>query len=137
MDISDHFGPGSFAMDVRVKITGLPKLPAIASQLAGSDLLERLQKLRYEDGGRLVDQQVNIFGHQHVGVNPGLMTRPGLFQNGLDRFLEFRGFRQRKPVKATERDEVKSLRSLETLQAVRHRAMVVRSEDPLIAMRPR
>ena len=82
MDISDHFGPGSFAMDVRVKITGLPKLPAIASQLAGSDLLERLQKLRYEDGGRLVDQQVNIFGHQHVGVNPGLMTRPGLFQNG-------------------------------------------------------
>src|ERR1017187_1848497 len=28
--VSDYFGPGCFAMDVRVKITVLPELPAIA-----------------------------------------------------------------------------------------------------------
>ncbi|SPE25508.1 hypothetical protein SBA5_50097 [Candidatus Sulfotelmatomonas gaucii] len=34
VDISDHFGPGCFTMDVSVKITVLPKLPAIAPQFA-------------------------------------------------------------------------------------------------------
>jgi hypothetical protein len=34
VDISDYFGPGCFAIDVRVKITVLPELPAIASQFA-------------------------------------------------------------------------------------------------------
>ena len=106
MDISDHFGTGRFAADIGVEIAWLPELQAIASELAGSDLLERLEKLRHEDGGRLVDQQVNVFGHQHVSVDPCPMTRPGLFQNGLDRFLGSRRFKERKPVKATERDEV-------------------------------
>src|SRR4051812_20619999 len=32
VDISDHFGPGCFAIDVRVKITVLPELQAFASQ---------------------------------------------------------------------------------------------------------
>jgi hypothetical protein len=31
--------------------------------LAGSDLLERLQKLRQEEVGRLVDKQVHMFRH--------------------------------------------------------------------------
>ena len=125
MDISDHFGPGCLPMNVRVIIAGLPELLAIASQLAGSDLLERLQKLRHEDGGRLVDQQVNMFRHQHISVNPGLMTCPSLFQNGFDRYLGARRFKERKPVKATERDEVKSLSSLEPLQAIGHIVIVM------------
>ena len=74
MDISDHFGPGCFAIDVRVKITVLPELPAIASQFARSDLLERLQKLRHQDQRRLVDQQVDMFRHQDVSVDPGPVT---------------------------------------------------------------
>ncbi len=32
--ISDHFGPGCFTMDVRVKITVLPELRAITAQFA-------------------------------------------------------------------------------------------------------
>ena len=91
MDISDHFGPGCFAMDVRVKITVLPELRAIASQFARSDLLERLQKLRQQDQRRLVDQQVDMFRHQDISVDPGLVTCAGLFQNGFERFLGFSG----------------------------------------------
>jgi hypothetical protein len=138
VDISNHLGPGCLATDVRVKVTGLPELPAIASQFARSHLLERLQKLRQQNGWRLVDQQVNMFRHQHVSVNPGLMTRPSLFQNGFDCFFGPRCLKERKPVKATERDEVKSLRALEPLQAIGHAAIAIppgaSCEDPLIAI---
>ncbi len=87
VDISDHFGLGFLAMDVRVKIAVLPELPAIASQFARGDLLERLQKLRHQDQRRFIDQQVDMFRHQDVGIDPGLVTRAGLFENELKRFL--------------------------------------------------
>jgi hypothetical protein len=118
----------------------VPEPPTVASQLAGSNLLERFQKLRHEDDWRLVDQQVNMFRHQHVSVNPGLMTCPGLFQNGFDRFLGAPCFEERETVKATERDEMKSLRSLKTASgrmAYCHRNPATLSGDPLIAIKPR
>jgi hypothetical protein len=125
VNVANHFGPVCFATNVRVKITRLPELRAISSQLAGSDLLERLQKLRQEQVRRLVDQQVNMFGHQHVSVNPGLMTCPGLFQKVFDRFFGPGSPKERKPVKAAERDEVKGFRTLEPLQAIGHGAIVI------------
>ena len=90
MDVSNHLGPRVLATDVRVKVTWLPELLPITSQFARSGLLERLEKLRQENGWWLVDQQVKMFRHQHVCVNPGLMTRPCLFQNRFDRFLGLR-----------------------------------------------
>ena len=125
MDVSDYLRPGCFAINVRVKITGLPKLPEIASQLAESYLLEHLEKLRHENARRLVDEQMNMFGHQYVSVNPGLMTCPCVLQNGFNSFLRFRRFEERKPVKAAERAEMKSFRSLEPLQAIGHTVIVI------------
>jgi hypothetical protein len=60
VDVSDHFGPGRFVMDVRVKVSVLPELRASAAQFAGSDLLECLQKLRQQNQWRLPDYQVGI-----------------------------------------------------------------------------
>src|SRR5271157_5631161 len=73
---------------------------------------------------RLVDRQVDMFRHQDVSVDPGLMTCPGLFQNGLERLRGFRRFKERKTVKATERDELKGFRFLEPLQAIGHGSIV-------------
>jgi len=136
MNIADHFGAVCFATDVRVKIAGLPELQAIAFQLAGSDLLGRFQKLGYEDRWRLVDQQVDMLRHQHVGVNPGLMPCPGLFKNGFDRIFGFGCLKEGKPVKPTEGDEVESFRFLEPFQTIRHAVLVICGwgEDPLIAI---
>lgn len=104
-------------------------MEAIAFQFAGSDLLERFEELRYEDERRLVDQQVDVFGHEHVGINPGLMTRAGLLQDGFYRFLGARRRQERKSVKATERDEVESLRLLEAFQTDGHAVIVVPLRD--------
>ena len=64
-----------------------------------------------------------------------------MLKNGFDHFLGSRCFKERKSVKATERDEVKSFRSLETLQAIGHAAIAIPPaalcEDPLIAIGPR
>ncbi len=124
MDISDDFGPGCFAMDVRIKITVLPELRAIASQFARSDLFERLQKLSQQNLRRLVDQQVDMLRHQDISVHPGLVTRAGLLQNGFEGFLGFFHFKKRKTAVATEGDEVKCFGFLEPLQAVGHGAIV-------------
>jgi hypothetical protein len=82
-----------------------------------------------------------VFGHQHVGVNPGLVTRPGQFENGLEGFLGLRRLKERKPVKTTEGDEVKSFCSLESLQAMGHAVIVISPPTvcgvPLIAIRLR
>ena len=45
VDISNHLGPGCLATDVRVKVTGLPELLAIASQFALGRLFECFEKL--------------------------------------------------------------------------------------------
>ena len=111
-------------MDVCVKVARLPKLLALASQLAGCDLFERLEKLRNEDTRRFVDQQMDMLRHEHVCVNPGLMRCAGQFQNGFESFLWFWRLKEWKPMKAAERDEVKSLGSLEPRHAVWHGVIV-------------
>jgi ATP-dependent RNA circularization protein (DNA/RNA ligase family) len=61
---------------------------------------------------------------------------PGQFRNGLDCLPGARRIEQRKTVKATESDEVKSFRFLEPFQTVRHGPIMARY-DPVIAMRLR
>jgi len=44
-----------------------------------------------QDGRRLVDEQVDVLGHEDVGVDAGLMTGTGLFEDGLEGGLGFWG----------------------------------------------
>jgi len=71
-----------------------------------------------------------VLGHQNVSIDPGRidpgpMTRPHLFQHGLDGVPGIRRGKERKTVKTTERDEVKRLGFLEPLQAVGHGPIVI------------
>ena len=125
VDVPDHFGAGCFASYVAVKIAILPEPFAISLQFAGSGLLQGLQKLRHKDRRRLVDEQVDVLGHQDVSVDPGLMMPPNPFQNGLDGVFRARRFEKRQTVKATECDEMKSLGLLKPLQTVRHASIVI------------
>jgi hypothetical protein len=71
----------------------------------------------HEDRWRLVDEQMDVLGHEDVGVNPGLMSCARQFEHGLDGVLGTRRIEQRELVKATESDEVECFRFLEPLQA--------------------
>ena len=141
VNVPDDFGAGCFTPYIAVKITSLPEPFAITFQSAGNGLLQGLQKLGQQDRWWLVDEQVDVLGHQDVSVDSGLMTCTNPFQNSLDCVLGVRCFKERETVKATECDEVKCLRLLEPLQTVRHASIVdcaaISFEDPLIAIRLR
>jgi len=113
-------------MDVAVKVTFLPELFSLASQFARSHLLYSLEKLGHEGHRRLVDEQMDVLGHQNVGVDPRLMACASQFQYGLECVHGARRIEQRETVKATESDEVKSFRFLEPLETVRHGTIIAR-----------
>ena len=136
MNVAYHFGASIFTMDVAVKVAFLPELLALASQFTRSDLLYSLEKLGHEDRWWLVDEQMYVLGHQDVGVDPRLMSCTSRFQYGLNCLPGARRIEQRKTVKATESDEVKSFRFLEPFQTIRHGPIIARY-DPLIAIEPR
>jgi hypothetical protein len=126
MDVTDHFGASLFTTDIAVKVAFLPELLALASQFARSDLLYGFEKLGHEDRWWLVDEQMDVLGHQDVGVDSRLMSRTSLFEYGLDYILGARLIEKRETVKATEGDEVESFCFLEPFQTVRHGAIIVR-----------
>ena len=125
MNVADHFGASIFPTDIAVKVAFLPELLVLTSEFARSDLLHGFEKLGNEDRWWLVDEQMDVLGHQDVGVDPRLMSRTSQFQYGLNCVLGAWGIEKRETVKATERDEVESFCSLEPLQAVGHGSIIV------------
>ena len=75
MDVAYHFRASLFTMDVAVKVAFLPELLALASQFARRHLLYGFEKPGHENRWWLVDEQMNVLGHQDVGVDPRLMSR--------------------------------------------------------------
>lgn len=128
MNVADHFGASLFPMDVAVKVAFLPELLVTASQFARRDLLYGFEKLGHEDRRRLIDEQMDVLGHQDVGVDPCLMPCASQFQYSLNCVLGVRRIEKRETVKATEGDEVKSFRFLEPFQTVRHGTIITRYE---------
>ena len=82
-------------MDSAVKVVLLPEPLSIALEFAGGSLHEGLQKLRHNDRRRLIHQQVDMLGHQDVGVDSSPMACPNLLQKGLDCVLRPRRFKER------------------------------------------
>ena len=132
MDVADHFGAGFLSVDIPVVVALLPELLARSSQLARSHLLDGLQQLRKQNPRRLIDEQMDMLGHENVGINSRQMPCARLFQHCLDRLLRSRRFQQREPVKTTERNEMQRFRCLESFQAARHELILIPSR-PLIA----
>jgi len=127
VNVADHIGASFFTMDVAIEVTLLPELLALSFQFARSDLLDGFEKLGKDDRWWLVDEQMNVLGHQDVGVDSCLMSCTSLFQYGLEYVLGFRRIEKWETVKATEGDEVESFCLLEPFQIVRHGAIIVRS----------
>src|SRR5580658_5509249 len=73
MDVADHFGAGLLSVNITVVVALLPELLARSTQLARSPLLARLTQLRQQNPRRLVAEQLNMLGHQNVGVTPRQM----------------------------------------------------------------
>jgi len=83
MNVTYHLGASIFATNVAVKVAFLPEFLARASQFARSDLLYGFEKLGHKDRWWLVDKQMDVLGHQDVGVDPRLMSCASQFQYGL------------------------------------------------------
>jgi hypothetical protein len=126
MDVAYHFGAIPFTTNVAVKVAFLPELLALTFQFARSDLLDGFEKPGHQDRWWLVDEQVDVLGHQDVGVDPCLMSRASQFQYGLNCVLGVRLIEKRETAKATESDEVESFCFLEPLQTVWHGFILVR-----------
>jgi len=94
MDVAYYFGASLFTMDVAVKVEFLPELLALTSQFARCDLLYGLEKLGHENRWWLIDEQMDVFWHQDVGVGSRLMSRASQFQCGLDCVLGAGGSRR-------------------------------------------
>lgn len=139
MNVTDDMGAGCPAIDVAVEVALLPEPRTIAAQCARGHLLERLEKLRQEDGGRFVDEQVNVLGHEDVSVDAGLMTGTGFFKYRFEDVFRFGFSQEREAVKATEGDEVERFRLLEPLEAEWHGPSIVAESAslPLIAIKLR
>src|ERR1035438_2816282 len=131
MNVTYHFCAGSFTTDVAAKVAFLPELLARTFQFARCDLLYGFEKLGHEDRWWLVDEQMDVLGHQDVGVDPCLMSCASQFQYGLNCVLGVRCIEKRETVKATESDEVESFCFLEPFQTVRHGTIIVRPRSDL------
>src|SRR5690242_8602864 len=74
-------------MDVCVEIALLPEPFAIALEPSRSCLLQRLQELSQQNHRRLVDEQMHVLRHQHVGIDSGFVLRSRLLQYSLESLL--------------------------------------------------
>jgi hypothetical protein len=126
MDVAYHFGASLFTMDIAVKVAFLPELLTLTSQLARGDLLYGFEKLGHEDRWRLVDEQMDVLGHQDVGVDSRVMSLTSQFQYGLNCVLGVRRIEKRETVKATEGDEAESFGLLKPFQTVWRGSILVR-----------
>ena len=83
VDVADHLGAVMLPANAAVEIRWLPELFMMTSQFARSHLLQRLKELRQENRWRLVDEQMQMLGHQNVGVDPCLMPLARPFKDCL------------------------------------------------------
>jgi hypothetical protein len=124
VNVLEHFGESFFAADVAVKVTVLPKLLAGTSELSRRRLFEGFEELSEQDVRGLVDEQMDVFGHEDVGIDTGLVAEPGPFEDGLDDVLGFRAGEVRETVETAKGDEVEGLGLLVSLQTVGHEGIV-------------
>jgi hypothetical protein len=108
VDVADDVGALVLAAEGAVVVTDLPELLSVAFELSGGLLLEGLEEERDEDRRRLVHEQVDVLGHDDIGVDTGLMTGTGLLQLLLDEGFRVGIGEEWETVETAEGDEVES-----------------------------
>ncbi len=126
VDVPDDLGAGVFAGDVAVEVAGLPELVVGALELAGGGLLEGLDPLVEQDARGLVDEEVDVLGHEDVGVDTGVVTGSGLFEEEFGEVLVGCVGKVGETVVTTEGEEVEGFGLVEASQAVGHGEIVTR-----------
>ena len=91
----------------------LPELLPGAFEPVGGRLFEGIEELVEGDVWGLVDEEVDVLGHEDVDVDAGLVAGTGLFEDSFDDRFGLRG-EVGEPVEATEGDEVEGLGLLES-----------------------
>jgi hypothetical protein len=124
VDVVHGVGAGVLSTDVAVEVADLPELLPIALYFSRRRLLEGFEELSQEDGRWLVDQQVDMLGHEHVGIDAGTVTGSGLFEDGFDGGFGVGIVEVGKTVVTTEGDEVERFGLLVPLETVRHMFIV-------------
>jgi hypothetical protein len=83
-------------------------------------LFNCFQKLSQSHLRRFIHKQMNMFGHQNVGIDPRSVPRTRLLNNGLERLFGFGCLKQWQAVKTTKGKEVQRLRVLKPPKTARH-----------------
>jgi hypothetical protein len=152
MDVANDVRALVLAADVAIVVADLPELFAVAFEKPRCLLLEGLEELGYRGRRRLVHDQVEVFRHDDIGVDAGVMTRTGLLESLLDEGFGVWIGEEWKAAITTEGNEVERFGLLISLETERHGMSVVDdlrlrfrlngacqtvSVDPLIAIKPR
>ena len=89
-------------------------------------MLEGLDSLVEQDVRGLVDEEVNVLGHEDVGVDTGVVTGPGLFEEEFGEVLGGWVGEVGETVVTAEGEEVEGLGLVVSFQAVGHGEIVTR-----------
>jgi len=85
MDVAQLLDPLGFAPHVEIVVARLPERRAFgAPQLLRGDLLQHLQRDRQPPAFGFADQQVDVFGHDHISGDEESIPSP----HPLQRLLE-------------------------------------------------
>ena len=100
----------------------LPRLLALSfPQIAGNSLLEHLHDFRGIAGSRFADQQVHMFGHEHIADQRKTIPGANLLQNSDGKIPCPNGAKKRPSLIATKSDEMEVAATSEASQMFRHR----------------
>jgi len=84
MNISKLFQKLRFVPDIEIIVALLPEILRLANQSARDSLLQRLDRVGESMLPRFAEQQVNVFGHDHISVDAKLEAAAHAFERGLE-----------------------------------------------------
>jgi hypothetical protein len=90
-------------------------------------LLKHLQDSRQSAAFRFADEQVNVFGHDHIAANEESVPLAHTFQGLLEDVTGVRVSQQRVSMMTTEGYEMETLGLLNALESPWHAVSIVRS----------
>jgi len=102
------------APHVEVIVTGLPEAPVVSVEFLGHGLLQRLYRAGESGAFGFADEQVNVFGHDHVADHVESVAATGLLERTLEDLPCAGCVEEGLPTITAEGDEVQISGLLET-----------------------
>jgi len=131
MNVSKFFHELRFIPNIEIVVALLPEMLSLADQSPRYSLFQRLYRVGESLLARLAEQQVNVFGHDHITVDAKFETEAHPLQRGLKN-LPGDGCRERGTTMVTaEGHEVSLPGRVKSFQSPRHEASLRRRSAPL------